>query len=170
MHAPAAVQFTLIHFGLWRSAIAVLSALVLMSVLAWISLHHLLGAATAGSWGALVLIPLVLIAAGSLMRQAPVALCWGAQGWSLGSAADGLSSGTAGVPGRLQVSLDLGHWMLLRFCPEPSSSLPRRCRWLPVQRRGHEPQWHALRCAVYAASPSQVAAPLQRGERPHRSA
>jgi hypothetical protein len=40
--------------------------------------------------------------------------------------------------------------MLLRFTPDA----PARMTWLPVQRRGLEAQWHALRCAVYSPRPA----------------
>jgi hypothetical protein len=55
--------------------------------------------------------------------------------------------------GELQVAIDLGAWMLLHFVPDVGH---RACSvsWLPVQRRGLESQWHALRCAVYSPRPA----------------
>jgi hypothetical protein len=53
------------------------------------------------------------------------------------------------MPGNVAVVIDLGPWMLLRF----TADAPPRTTWLPVQRRGLEAQWHALRCAVYSPRP-----------------
>ena len=87
--------------------------------------------------------------AAPLLRCPARSLRWDTAQWHLGPA------GTAGDEphtGRLVVAIDLGGWMLLRF----EHDLTRRWRritWLPVQRRGLESQWHALRCAVYCARP-----------------
>jgi hypothetical protein len=43
--------------------------------------------------------------------------------------------------------IDLGRWLLVVF--EDSTSAVGRV-WLPLQRRGLEGEWHALRCALYA--------------------
>jgi MFS family permease len=56
--------------------------------------------------------------------------------------------------GTLEVAMDLGAFLLLRLVEG------RRTKaWLPVQRRGLEPRWHALRCAVYAPPPLAAASP-----------
>jgi hypothetical protein len=52
------------------------------------------------------------------------------------------------------VAIDLGGWMLLRFVPGAGGG---RARWIALQRHGLEPQWHALRCAVYAPRPAALA-------------
>ena len=44
--------------------------------------------------------------------------------------------------------------MLLQFRAHDRSHSPRMI-WLPVQRRGLEPQWHGLRCAVYSPRPAR---------------
>jgi hypothetical protein len=75
------------------------------------------------------------------LHQRPIDLRWDGQAWYLGDAT------SDAVPGELGVMLDLGAWMLLRFKPLPSGKVV----WLPVQRRGLEAEWHALRCAVYAS-------------------
>jgi hypothetical protein len=87
------------------------------------------------------------------------------------------------VEGDIAVVVDLGAWMLLRFDPLPlqlnleaaharthvKSFFPRLDRrlasrrlWLPLQRVGLEPQWHALRCALYsrASTPLDASRPL----------
>ena len=43
--------------------------------------------------------------------------------------------------------IDLGSWLMVAF--EKSGSVTGHV-WLPLQRRGLERDWHALRCALYA--------------------
>ena len=71
----------------------------------------------------------------SLWRVPVQSLRWDGKVWHLDTAA-----------GELKVAVDLGPWMLLLFTPQA----PGRASWLPVQRRGLEAQWHALRCAIYS--------------------
>jgi hypothetical protein len=84
-----------------------------------------------------VLLTLVLTV--SLWRVSARSLRWDGQVWWLDA-----------VPGGMKVVIDLGPWMLLSFTPAAPGRL---MSWLPVQRRGLEPQWHALRCAVYSPRP-----------------
>ena len=91
-----------------------------------------------------------LALARSLVALKPVSLRWDGRHWHVGLAP---SIGQEPFAGGLAVSLDLGFWMLLRFQPA-SADCPRRLTWLPVQSRGLESQWHALRCAVYSARPA----------------
>jgi hypothetical protein len=51
--------------------------------------------------------------------------------------------------------IDLGSWLLVVF--ESSTSAVERV-WLPLQRRGLEGEWHALRCALYAIPAASDAA------------
>jgi len=84
----------------------------------------------------------MLACAVSLWRVPAQSLHWDGQVWQLD-----------GVPGELTAAIDIGPWMLLKFTPE----MPGRTSWLPVQRRGLETQWHALRCAVYSPRPAAEA-------------
>lgn len=80
-------------------------------------------------------------------------LRWDTQQWHLGAAS---TLGQEPHAGRLMVALDLGAWMLLRLIPSAVSASSVRLPaggWLPVQKRGHETHWHALRCTVYSARP-----------------
>jgi len=52
------------------------------------------------------------------------------------------------------VAVDLGAFLLLRLVEQR-----RTIVWLPVQRRGVESQWHALRCAAYSPLPLAARAP-----------
>jgi hypothetical protein len=81
---------------------------------------------------------LMLACAVSLWRVPAQSLRWDGGVWQLD-----------GVPGELKAAIDLGPWMLLNFTPEMSGGTS----WLPIQRRGLETQWHALRCAVYSPRP-----------------
>jgi len=91
----------------------------------------------------------VVLAGTGLMRCQPLSIRWDTQRWNLGPE---WSAGEEPWPGRLDVALDLGAWMLLRFQPDVATG-QRRAQWVPVQRRGMESAWHALRCAVYSARP-----------------
>ena len=138
MRASPACQVSLRHFGVWRSAVLGLSLLGVVSVAAWLlrreeALSMPLVAATALAG----LLMAILVA--SLLRTPAVGLRWDGQAWHLDA-----------VPGDLAVVIDLGPWMLLRFTPAVPAA---RMTWLPVQRRGLEAQWHALRCAVYSPRP-----------------
>jgi hypothetical protein len=84
----------------------------------------------------------MLACAFSLWRVPVQSLRWDGGAWQLD-----------GMPGDLKAAIDLGPWMLLMFTP----ALPGRTSWLPVQRRGLETQWHALRCAVYSPRPAAEA-------------
>ena len=145
MHAPPPFQVTLYRFGLWRAACA---AVVLGSWLvtaAW----AMSASQVHPGWLAASLLLLLIASVGLLVqtwRLAPMSLRWDGQLWHVGPAT---TRGEEPHSGRLLVALDLGAWLLLRFVPEEA----RRGRWLPVQRRGHEPAWHGLRATVYCARP-----------------
>ena len=81
-----------------------------------------------------------------MCQTPPLTLHWDSQRWQL--ARDG---GGERV-GELAVALDLGGWMLLRFTPDATYRSPATV-WIPLQRPGLEPQWHALRATLYSARP-----------------
>ena len=148
MRASPAFQVVLARFGVWRWAVLgfALSGACVMA--AWlVSQPASAPAATCWLTALLALGLLVLGASSSCMR--PVSLRWDGQLWHLGPPA---SAGHEPHDGELRVLIDLGPWMLLRFEPA-DSTWRRRATWLPVQRRGLESQWHALRCAVYSPRP-----------------
>ena len=102
----------------------------------------------------------VIVLAASLLRSAALVLRWDGTRWSVGSP---VASAVAPASGDLLVALDLGAFLLLRFVPEGRSE-PRAVRWIPVERRGLEREWHAFRCAVY--SPRPAAGPSAADPRP----
>ena len=144
MRAAPPLQVTLARQGLWCFGLGLLGLAVAASmgawwlsqprpVQAWVSLSVAAGAVFAPG----CLVPLI--------RLRPSTLRWDGQSWHLGP-------GEGAPSGRLGVAIDLGEWMLLRFTSEG-----RVTSWIPVQRQGLEPSWHALRCAVYSPRPTPAA-------------
>ena len=130
----------------WRLVQAVLPALAVASSAAW-GLFHFeapLAPAIAASFAA---------GAFAWWRAAPCAcqLRWDAQVWSVDESR-----------GRLQLMLDLGPALLLRFQPEKK----RRARWVAVTATDAAGAWHALRAAVYSRPPEAT----PRVPRPDRAA
>jgi len=150
MRASAAFQITIERFGIWRAGVGTLLAVVAAALAAWLlsrdeftPMPVRAGIAVAGG--------VLLAVAATLLRCPGMSLRWDSRCWHLGPAA---SRGDEPWTGQLAVALDLGGWMLLKFRHDPAAG---RCGtvWLPVQRRGLEGQWHALRCAVYSARPAR---------------
>ena len=144
MRASPAFQIEIQRYGAWCAAIGALRLLAAAATLAWWWSND-------GSQpralvlGVGVLAFVVIGLAGGLARVRPVRLHWDSQRWHLGAAQP--------TPGNLAIALDLGSWMLLKFEHDLTPGR-RRVSWLPVQRRGLEAHWHALRCAVYCARPA----------------
>ena len=149
MRSFAPAQFHIQHFGLWRAALAALFLAALGGLLAW----RLAQAPQSDAlpWLALTAATIGLaVSMRQMLNPAPVRLRWDAQCWHLGRAD---SVGDDAVQVDLSVAVDLGNWMLLRLLPAHGASA-RRTIWLPVQRRGMQTQWHALRCAVHSPRPA----------------
>ena len=154
MRASPQLQVSLTRFGVWRSAVWALALAAAVALAAWLGARDEPPAAWAALGGVLCA---VVWLASSLARVPAMDLRWDGQAWHLKR---GRVAPAATVPGHIVVAMDLGLWMLLRF--EPGTPVGRtRAVWLPVQRRGIEPQWHALRCAVYSprAAPGDDAVP-----------
>ncbi len=145
MRAAPACQFSLQRFGVWRGAVLVVAALGIATMATWLILRE--SALISPTSIAAALDAVLLVAWGaSLARMPAVDLRWDGRTWHLGP-----PSGEP-VSGDLSVALDLGPWMLLHFSAVPEAR--PRTTWLPIQRRGLESQWHALRCAVYSPRPA----------------
>ena len=115
----------------WRALHVLLAAAAAASVAAWGLLHFEAAAATAGAAsGAAALLAGAL--AWRLARPEPAELRWDGQAWSLD-----------GADGSVDVMMDLGLWMLLRFRP-----LAGAVRWLPVPGAGVAR--HGLRAALFS--------------------
>jgi len=150
MRTAPPLEIAIVRFGVWRAATLLLAATVCATLAVWWRAHP----APAPTWVAAVtasgMLGAVLCALPSL-RARPLTLRRTAGQWQL---ADQRVSPGPAATGDLLVAVDLGVWMLLRFVPAAAAG---RARWVAVQRRGLEPQWHALRCAVYAPRPKQPA-------------
>ncbi|MFL6661150.1 MAG: hypothetical protein ACJ8G7_03170 [Rhizobacter sp.] len=149
MRASPAFRITISRYGVWRAALSALIVGVLAVQAAWLWSRR----DDLPAWGiaslAVIGVALVLAAA-PLLRPQATELRWDTRCWHVMRSSH---PGGDAASGNLAIALDLGLWMLLRFDPHPGSR-PRRTRWLPVQRRGLEAEWHALRCAVYCARPA----------------
>jgi hypothetical protein len=155
MRAAPACQVSLRRFGAWRAAVLGLAALGIASIAGWTftrdrPLDTMLIVATVLSASTIA-----VLGASLIRRTRPTDLRWDGLAWHL------VPVGDAAMSGELRVAIDLGPWMLLRFTPALPEAYPRTV-WLPVQRRGLEADWHALRCAVYSPLPAPAdAAPVE---------
>lgn len=150
MRASPPLQVTVRRFGLWRGAVTLLLGAALASMLAFVLArgesapvhvrHAAIAASSAILWGGI-----------SLLRCSPISLRWDTRRWRLGPAS---TVGEEPFAGGIEVCLDFGTWLLLRF-EHDVTVRGRRSTWLPIQRRGLEAQWHALRCAVYSSRPTR---------------
>ena len=146
MGGTVSVEVSVARFRVWRAAVGVVAGVALACLLAWSV--AMLGSVSPERmpWVAGVAVLLAgatLVIAGSLMRvRAGELSCRDGQ-WHFAPA--------RGAPrvGALVVALDLGSFLLLRLDEQR-----HRPTWLPVQRRGLEREWHALRCAVYSPPPA----------------
>ena len=131
------------RFGVWRGAVFAIGTAAIAVAVAW----AIAMSASASEGGATL-----VGAAAALLCAATMAAVWSLARVEAGvlSCRDGIwtFAPDVGAPraGALEVALDLGGFLLLRLDPE------RAGPWLPVQRRGLEAHWHALRCAVFAPS------------------
>ncbi len=149
MRASPAFQVSIRHFGVWQGAVGLLLAAAVAATATWLATSDRHVGRTLFWASALVSITLVAIAARHLLCV-PASLRWDGQQWHLGRLAE---RGDEPLTGTLQVLIDLGPWLLLRFVSDGMNG--RVCApWLPVQRQGLEAHWHALRCAVYSSRPS----------------
>jgi hypothetical protein len=145
MHAPLDFRISVRRFGVWRLGSALIGAAATATACAWAVLS--LGAV---GWVAALFGCAGIVITAVLARPVPAfSLRWDTQAWHL---EPGSSRGQAGRTGHIHVALDLGSWLLLRL----SSGSSRRVVWLPVQRRGHEADWPALRRTVHCARPLPV--------------
>ena len=151
MRASPAFRVRIERYGVWQVGVGMFCAGAAASLAAWLwqlgdarSLREwLLAAAGAATIGAAI----------GCMRCRPSVLRWDGRDWWLEP-----HDSHRPRRGRIDAPIDLANWMLLRFVAAPSERL--RVSWIPVQRRGLEAEWHAMRCAVHAGVPAvQSASP-----------
>ena len=145
MRAAPALQVRLVHFGVWRSGVWLLTLAAALTLVMWIAALRS-GPGLVWLAGGAMAIALIVGSGAQLARIAPLSLQLDGVGWYIAPLSP---PGWQAVPGEISIALDLGAWMLLRF---DRHGLGRwsGSTWLPVQRQGLEAQWHALRCAVYS--------------------
>ena len=133
----------------WSLAVVLVAGAGIGAMAAWLWTSPLGGGAWARAGVAAGALAVIALAA-SLLRSVALVLRWDGTRWTVGSP---VASAIAPVSGELLVALDLGSFLLLRFLAEGRSG-PRAVRWIPVERRGLEREWHAFRCAVYSPRPA----------------
>jgi hypothetical protein len=138
------------RFGDWQLAVGVVAAVAIAAAVAWAA--AMLDSQPSGR--------ALVVGVAAVLASATVALALSLARVEGGVLAcrDGVWTFTpdAGVArtGALGVAMDLGAFLLLRL-----GARGRTSAWLPVQRRGLEAQWHALRCAVYSPPPLAAGSP-----------
>ncbi|MEO5880939.1 MAG: hypothetical protein ABIQ06_00845 [Caldimonas sp.] len=152
MHGSPPCAITVARFVAWRVAVGTVALAALASLAAWLAGSPLGGSAWVRS-GVAVSALVTLGLAVSLWRQPAVRLRWDGFVWSVAAAAADAAPERAG---RLEVAIDLGSFLLLRFIPAAESRSAAVC-WIAVGRAGLEREWHAFRCAV--SSPQPAAGP-----------
>jgi hypothetical protein len=158
MRAAPAVSLTVRPSPHWQAALALLAAAAVASTVLWAWRR---GDAASGGAAAAVA-ALALHALRAARRRPALGLRWDGQSWWLSETA-AAAAGEEPREGELELALDLGSWLLLRFRPHDPARRKARWRWLPLQRAGLEADWHALRCALY--SPRPAAEPTAAGGR-----
>ena len=127
----------------WAGCQAVLHALASAALAAWLS-------AWAG-WPPVATAGVVFAAAASAglvawrrsMAQ-PVPLAWDGACWG---------AGVPAVTGQVEVMIDLGHWLLLRFRPDEATA---PVRWLAVSAQAAGGALHGLRVALHSSPARSV--------------
>ena len=139
------------RFDVWRAAVALVAVAAIAAMAAWGGL-----ALAAGSTGSTLIATIAVAMAGlsallavSLARVEPGTLACADGCWTFACRPGGVDRIESGT---LAVAIDLGSFLLLTLT-RSDASRPSSRRWLPVQRRGLESVWHALRCAVYSPPP-----------------
>ena len=136
------------RFELWQAAVLAVAALSVAAMAAWGGLalsRHVDGAGRIAIVAA-VLAAISLAVARSLGRGQAGRLAARDAVWTFSFERDGIERIEEG---ELAVALDLGVFLLLVLTRIHGSNRLAR-RWLPVQKRGLEADWHALRVAVFA--------------------
>jgi len=142
MRESLVFEVRLRRFGVWHAGVGALAIAALAATAAWTL-------ASASSPGIARWVPVLaaLLALGTIAVSLSLArIPSGVLSRRLGEWTYTSDPGRA-FSGTLVVAIDLGSFVLLRL------DLTRHRRlWLPVQRRGLEREWHAVRCALYSTS------------------
>lgn len=160
MQTAPAVSVTLQAEPGWRAVIALLASAAPLCVLIWWVWHTSTSAyapslARTAIHAAALLLSIGIAAGAWSLRRAPVRrLGWdGEQWWADLKPASDRHVPDAALPGQVTLQLDLGGWMLLKFCATPVAEPGWRppSYWIAVSARLYPLHWHALRCAVHSS-------------------
>ncbi len=143
MRTPPPLEIEVVRFGVWRATVLALATTVCGVMAAWWLAYP---RPVPMSVSLLCAVGVVAAVVGALpsLRLPPIALRRRGGLWQLQRGVGPSESG------EVMIALDLGSFMLLRFIPDAARG---RARWVALQRRGLERQWHELRCAVHAPRP-----------------
>ena len=133
------------RFDVWQLSVGVVAALAIAAVTAWavamFDTQQESGRALVVGLAAVLALSTVAVALSLARIEGGVLACRDGV-WSFAPQVGAVRAGA------LEVAIDLGAFLLLRV-----GDRRRASAWLPVQRRGLESEWHALRCAVYSPPP-----------------
>jgi hypothetical protein len=127
MRTAPAVHLSLEADTPWRAGLCLLGAAAAASLLLWLAL-----------WAHTPLLVALGAAAAAALTRA--VLLWRRGGGDAEPRA-----------GQVQLMVDLGAWLLLRFHPAQGA----REHWVALSQARHRPHWHALRCALHARADVQ---------------
>jgi hypothetical protein len=140
VHAAPPVRVSLGRSAGWTTIVCLCTGFAVANIAAWVLLRNEAPVVVALILG---LFAAVLTVWRMQRSQTPSDLVWNGSQWQW-----------QGLAGEVQVALDLGLWMLLRFDP----LVGRRC-WIPASRASAFGPWAALRAALYARRPADPLAP-----------
>jgi hypothetical protein len=140
VHAAPPVRVSLGRIAGWIVFVCLCTGFAAANLAAWVLLRNEAPVAIAIVLGLVA----AALAAWRMQRSpTPADLNWNGSQWHW-----------QGLAGDVQVALDLGAWMLLRFEP-----LVGRRRWIAASRASAVGPWAALRAALYARRPADPLAP-----------
>jgi hypothetical protein len=140
VHAAPPVRVSVGRSAGWIAFVCLCIGFAAANLAAWVLVRNEAHVAVALVLGLVA----AALAAGQMQRShTPADLIWNGSQWQW-----------QGLAGDMQVALDLGAWMLLRFDP-----LAGRSRWIAASRASAEGPWAALRAALYARRPADPLSP-----------
>lgn len=158
MHHAPALTLTLQSDPLWLGGLRTGGAFGLFTTSGWLT-WHMVQVGSPPGWPMLAAAALALIPSVQLLRQSIAntpsrVLSWQpAQSlWMLHPTPTSRDSACPPRPGQIDCMIAAQNWLLLRHSGPHIPST-----WLPVSRRAHHADWHALRCAVF--SPGAIPPP-----------
>jgi hypothetical protein len=141
MHGAPPVALVCEGGAVWRGVRAGLPALAAAAFAAWVAGHAGLGLPGQALVALVAAVPAATLAWRAAAPQ-PRALAWDGEHWRLGP---------ADQPGRVDVMIDLGGWLLLRHTGDGANAA---VTWLAVSGSSAGAALHGLRLALQARAPA----------------